>query len=110
MAKTVKWTEAAWSDLDGVADYIAADSPFYAAAFVREVREAARSLNVMPERGSIVPELENSKIREIFVRKYRLIFQIQRKQVLILGFIHGARDLTSLLERERRRGSKGIEP
>jgi plasmid stabilization system protein ParE len=108
MAKTVKWTEAAWADLDAIADYIAADSAFYAAAFVREVREAARSLNIMPERGSIVPELENSKIREIFVRKYRLIYQVQKKQVLILGFIHGARDLKSLWKRERRRGSRGI--
>ena len=79
MAKTVSWTDAAWADLDGVADYIAADSPFYAAAFVREVREAARSLNIMPERGSIVPELENRKIREIFVRKYRLIIPSPEK-------------------------------
>jgi plasmid stabilization system protein ParE len=108
MAKTVKWTEAAWADLDAIADYIAADSAFYAAAFVREVREAARSLNIMPERGSIVPELENSKIREIFVRKYRLIYQVQKKKVLILGFIHGARDLKSFWKRERRRGSRGI--
>jgi plasmid stabilization system protein ParE len=41
MAKRVKWTEAAWADLEHLGDYIAADSRFYAAAFVREIRQAA---------------------------------------------------------------------
>lgn len=45
MARKVKWTAAAWNDLEEAADYIARDSPNYAAALVREVREAARSLS-----------------------------------------------------------------
>jgi len=32
------------------------DSPYYAAAFVKEVRKAARSLNISSERGRVVPE------------------------------------------------------
>ena len=42
MAKTVSWTDAAWADLEAVADSIARDSRYYAAAFVREVREGDR--------------------------------------------------------------------
>jgi hypothetical protein len=60
----------------------------------------------MPERGSIVPELDNDMIREIFIRKYRLIYEIEKKEVHILGLIHGARDLMSLWRKERRRGMK----
>jgi len=51
MARKVTWTEVAWSDLEVAADFIAIDSPHYAAAFVREVRDAARSLAYLAERG-----------------------------------------------------------
>jgi plasmid stabilization system protein ParE len=89
MAKTVKWSEVAWA------------SRYYAAAFVREVREAARSLRRFPERGAIVAELGDVSIREIYVRRYRLIYQVSSKRVVVLGFIHGARDLAAIWRRER---------
>lgn len=50
MARKVKWTEIAWGDLVEVSDYIAKDSHYYAAGFVREVCDAARSLSYMAER------------------------------------------------------------
>lgn len=102
MARKVTWTEVAWSDLKEAADYIAKDSPHYAAAFVREVRDAARSLGYLAERGRIVPELDDPSIRELFVRSYRLIYQVTEQTAYIVGFIHGARDLWALWEREGR--------
>jgi toxin ParE1/3/4 len=74
MARTVRWTEAAVEDIDEAARFIAKDSPYYAAAFVREVRKSAHSLNVFSERGRIVPESGMPDIREIFVKSYRLIY------------------------------------
>ena len=68
MARKVNWTQNAWNDLEETADFIAADSSFYAAAFVREVRDAARTLTRFAKRGRIVPELNNTDIREIIVR------------------------------------------
>lgn len=100
MARRIKWTEVAWSDLERVADYIAKDSPRYAAAFVREVREAARSLVYFSERGRVVPEFGSPNVRELFVRKYRLIYHLTEEVVHIIGLIHGARDLRSLWQRE----------
>lgn len=102
MAREVKWTELAWSDLEEAADYIAKDSPYYAAAFVHEVRDVARSLVYLAERGRVVPEFNNPNIRELFVRSYRLIYQVTEQTVYIVGFIHGARDLWLLWEREGR--------
>ena len=49
MARTVIWTETALKDLDQAAEFIARDSKFYAAAFVREARQAARSLKRFAE-------------------------------------------------------------
>jgi toxin ParE1/3/4 len=102
MARKVVWAESAWRDLEEVADYIATDSSYYAAAFVREAREAARTLAYLAERGRVVPEFNDPSIRELFVRSYRLIYQVVEQAVYIIGFIHGARDLWALWERERR--------
>ena len=54
------------------------------------------------ERGRIVPELDNPNIRELFIRDYRLIYAIEKARVVILGLIHGKRDLKRLWEKERR--------
>ena len=102
MARKVKWTEVAWSDLERVSDYIAKDSHYYAVAFVREVRDAARSLAYLAERGRVVPELGDPTIRDLLVRRYRLIYQVTEQTVYIVGFIHGTRDLLALWEREER--------
>jgi plasmid stabilization system protein ParE len=108
MARRVVWTEIAWSDLEAAADHIAKDSPNYAAAFVREVRDAARSLAYLPERGRVVPEFDDLAIRELFVRSYRLVYQVAKETVRIVGFIHGARDLEALWEREDRPGPRDV--
>jgi plasmid stabilization system protein ParE len=70
MGRRVRWTETALSDVDQIAEYIARDSRFYAAAFVREVRAAARSLAHMPMRGRMVPEFGDASTREIFVTSH----------------------------------------
>ncbi|MEA3416904.1 MAG: type II toxin-antitoxin system RelE/ParE family toxin [Thermodesulfobacteriota bacterium] len=103
MARTIKWTESATSDLEEVAEFIARDSRFYASVVVREARKAARSLGVSAERGRIVPERNSSDIRELFLWSYRLIYKVTFHHVYILAFIHGARDLESLWKR------RGIE-
>ena len=102
MARQVIWTEVAWNDLEAVAEYIARDSAYYAAAFVHEVREAARSLTHLVVRGRVVPEFRDPHIRELFVRDYRLIYQTDQRRVHVLAFIHGARDLWTLWDREKR--------
>ena len=103
MARKVNWAYEATTDLAALAEYIARDSAFYASAFVQEIRDASRSLNEFSERGRIVPELGNSNIRELFVREYRLIYSIEESRVVILGLIHGKRDLRRLWEREKRK-------
>ncbi len=102
MDRRVVWAETAWKDLEQIAEYISVDSAHYAAAFTREMRDAARSLAKLSERGRIVPEFESPAIREILVRSYRLIYSIEKPRVCILGIIHGARDLTTLWKREGR--------
>jgi hypothetical protein len=56
----------------------------------------------MAERGRIVPEFADPTIRELIVRSYRLIYRVSDEDVSIIGFIHGARDLPTLWQREIR--------
>ncbi len=93
MDRKVIWSHEVASDMEAVADYIAKDSPSYAAAFIRKILDVGNSLNKHSERGRIVPEYKNPTIREVFVRDYRLIYQVQKSYVKILTLIHGSRDL-----------------
>jgi len=102
MARRIVWTEPALEDLEAAAAYIARDSPRYAAAVVREAQQAARSLKEFSRRGRIVPELGDPSVREIFVRKFRLIYERRDEVIFVLGFIHGARDLGKLWDRSPR--------
>ena len=102
MAKRVIWTVAAWNDLETVADFISRDSPYYAAAWVRNVRDAARSLNLMAMRGRVVPEIGDRQIRELIIQSYRLVYKVEGSRVAVLGIIHGARDLKALWVRRAR--------
>jgi toxin ParE1/3/4 len=96
VAWRVRWTEPAWSHLEAAAEYIAQDSPRYAAALIREARDAARSLRSFANRGRVVPETSDPNIRELFVWSYRLLYRLVDGEVQIIAFIHGARDLAVL--------------
>jgi plasmid stabilization system protein ParE len=99
VARKIVWTEPAWADLEQTAEYIAQDSPFYAAGFVREIRDAARTLATLSHRGRRVPELPGQDLRELLIGNYRLIYRVETGTVSILALIHGARDLAALWPR-----------
>ena len=51
----------------------------------------------------LVPELEDAITRELFVRDFRLMYEVSSAHVLIIAFVYGARDFeTWRRERERR--------
>ena len=91
MAYRIAWTESAWQDLESAVAYIANDSPRYGSALMDEARFAARSLRRFPKRGRLTPELNDPTVRELFVKQYRLIYEVSGDRVVILAFLHGAR-------------------
>jgi toxin ParE1/3/4 len=91
MAREVAWAESASDDLAEIASHIAKDSEFYAAAVVRELIEVARSLDVFAQRERVVPEYRDASIRELLVRDYRLVYEVNEVAVHVLRIVHGAR-------------------
>ena len=101
MAHEREWAESAVATLLDAIEYIARDSPSYAAALAIRAESAAASLSELPDRGRRVGEFDDPAVREVLVDSYRLIYRVQRGRVMMLAFVHKARDLASLL---------GIEP
>jgi len=92
---TITWSPQVRDDLHAIAAYIAQDSPRYAGAVINRILAAGRSLDTLPWRGRIVPELGLDDYREISVHEYRLIYRIVGRTVEIIAVIHGRRLLTN---------------
>ena len=89
--QVVVWSLEALEDVNDIAAYIARDSAFYAAAVVEKVLATATGLNQFPESGRVVPELNQSNIRERFVYSYRLIYRVEPERILVTAVVHGRR-------------------
>jgi toxin ParE1/3/4 len=96
VARRVRWATPALENLQQAAAYIGLDSPRYAAALVREARDAARSLRRFSDRGRLVPEAQDASVRELFIGSYRLIYRVFNEEVQIIAFVHSARRLGNL--------------
>ena len=90
--RRVIWTEEARRALEEALDYIAQDSPDGARAVLEQALAAASGLATLSERGRVVPELNDLALREVFVFRYRLLYETTPTEVRILTLLHGARD------------------
>jgi toxin ParE1/3/4 len=91
VAHTVIWSPRAIDDVDGIAAYIAEDSEAYAASVVRTILEITRRLPESPNIGRIVPEFGDEAIREVFAYSYRIIYRINKGEILVAAIIHDRR-------------------
>ena|SRR5687768_18489428 len=98
MAYEVEWAETAIISLVDAIEYIARDSPSYAAAFAVRAERAAASLDMFPERGRRVAEFNDPAVRELSIASHRLIYRVGATRVVVLAFVHKSRDLAGLLD------------
>ena len=77
-------------------EFVARDSPQSARQVLDAAIEAADSLAEFSNRGRLVPEIGSQSVRELFVFKYRLIYEVHDSEVAIIAFLHGARDFTKI--------------
>ncbi|HWJ46096.1 MAG TPA: type II toxin-antitoxin system RelE/ParE family toxin, partial [Candidatus Udaeobacter sp.] len=80
-------------DLEGIAEYIATDSPTYAGVVVKKILNQTRILARFPCAGRKVPEFDDENVRELIVFSYRIIYRLQEDEVVIAAVIHGKRNL-----------------
>jgi toxin ParE1/3/4 len=93
MAYRITWSQRALQDLEAIADYIAKDSVAYAKVAVRTIVNKVHMLSQFPRSGRKVEEFDDDDVRELIAYSYRIIYQIQQKEVIIAAVIHGKRML-----------------
>ena len=96
--REVVWTTAARDCVDEILAYIVEQSPAGAAKVLEAIGATAGSLVELSERGTVVKELADQSIREVYVYRYRMIYQVGSEQVRILAVIHGAMDFAGRLK------------
>jgi toxin ParE1/3/4 len=93
--KQVRFTVQAELDLEEIGDYIAADNPSLALAFVQSIREHCERIANAPLGYPTHPEL-GEHLRSCPHGRYRIFFRPRATDVLIVRILHGARDFDTL--------------
>jgi toxin ParE1/3/4 len=85
------WTREALEKLSEIEIFISQDNPDRAEIFVNYLIDKCESLINNPQIGRIVPEILNPNIRELIVKKYRIVFKTQENSIQILTVFEGHR-------------------
>lgn len=97
----VVWTRAAIVDLDLLFEYVAEDSgPERAIKLYDKICAKVESLSTLPRRGRVVPELKDIAVhefRELIFGRYRLVFRLDGRKVVLIGILDARRDLEAIL-------------
>jgi plasmid stabilization system protein ParE len=84
----IEWAKVAENDLKIIIEYIAEDSPANALKILKKIKQKASSLYTLPERGRIVPELQDQGIliyRELIIPLWRIIYRISEMKIYVLS-------------------------
>jgi addiction module RelE/StbE family toxin len=93
MVKVV-WTQRSLKDLEDIGEFISKDSVKYAKRTLEKIIATSSLIEINPFMGRIVPEINETSIREFIKGNYRIIYQIRETATFILTIYHSARNLT----------------
>lgn len=102
MSKTYKinWANVAENDLIEIIEYISIESPADALKILQKIKKMASSLHSLPERGRVVPELQDQGIltyREIVIPPWRIMYRISENEVYVLTVLDARRNVEDIL-------------
>ena len=104
--REVACAQAARVALDAVVGYIAQDSHHAAGRVLDAALRAGANLAAFAGRGRVAPEPDDPTIREVFVYRYRLQYRIEDTRVLVVAFLHSARDFATWKASQIEQGSE----
>jgi plasmid stabilization system protein ParE len=96
----ILWAGVAENDLKEIIEYIAIDSPADALRIFKKIKQKASSLYTLPERGRIVPELQEQGIllyREWVVPPWRIVYRISEVRVYVLSVLDAGQKVEDIL-------------
>lgn len=78
------WSPLSIEQVREITFYIALDKSSVAEKWVETIFSAVERLEIFPESGRKVPEVNRDDIREIILGNYRIIYKIELKKIIIL--------------------------
>lgn len=87
---TVTWSPESTNDLQQLYRHIAAANRPAARRLIARIKAAVKGLKEHPEIGRVVPEFENSILRERLVGQYRIVYTFSHDKVEIAAIWHSA--------------------
>ena len=91
--RVIVWTRRAVDDVQSIRNFISQDSPTYADLVVQRIISAVERLVEFPGSGRLVPEFEQSDLREVIHSPYRIVYRLRNNEVHVLTVHHSARIL-----------------
>ena len=89
----IRWSPIATDDYESIIRYYEKTAPKFAQNFAKKIIYIIENLIQFPKMGRLVPEFENTEIREITYRNFRIIYRLQENFLEIARIIHGSRIL-----------------
>ena len=80
----LRWTERSQRDLDEIERFIARDDPDAGRRWVALLEERARAAAVAPLAGRSVPEIGHADVREVLVKRYRIVYLVRAGDIVVL--------------------------
>ena len=99
-AYKVIWSHVADDDLNKIIEYIAEDSVKDALTIFHKIKDKCSRLFTFPNRGRIVPELQEYGIllyRELIIGHWRVIYRISDNYVYVLSVIDSRQNVEDIL-------------
>lgn len=96
----VEWAATAKGDFDEIIGYVLALDPVNAVKVIDAIEASAMTLDHLPLRGRIVPELKFHGItayREVQIKPWRLIYRVSKDIVWVVSLVDSRRQLDDLL-------------
>jgi len=81
-------------NLREIREYISHDSVQNAAIFLDYLVKQVQILETAPQAGRIVPEFNDKTIRELVIKKYRIVYRILETEIHILTVFEGHKQLS----------------
>ncbi|MBC8153817.1 MAG: type II toxin-antitoxin system RelE/ParE family toxin [Bacteroidetes bacterium] len=80
---TLSWNDEARGEMLDIYSHLFDLSPTLAEAWADELEKKQALLETFPEIGRLVPDYNTSFIREVFVKRYRLIYTYENELLLL---------------------------
>ena len=101
MGHSIIWTNEATADFDDILSFLGRDSKRYAVRLRDEIYEGIEHLAEFPMIGRSVPEVDDKRLREIFVGQYRVLYYFDGTDISIISLVHMSRDLVQFWHEHR---------